>query len=761
MLYSTDASNYQIDPVGVVIPASRDDVLATIEIAARHGVPLLPRGGGSSLSGQTVGAALVIDFSKVLSRVLEIDLEGGSVTVEPGINIDALNRQLKPNGVMFGPDPASANRATAGGVVGNNSTGSHSILYGMTGDNVQAVKAATVDGAVLDLGPIAPAAMAGRASIDDAKGRLYSQLLAFRERYGGLIARDFPPHWRRATGYSLDQLLKPDAEFNPARLLVSSEGTLATLLEVTFRLVPRPTKTGLVLLQFDELVASMAATPVILETDPSAVELMGRMLINLTRSQPGFARQISMIEGDPAAVLVVEYYGETDAELEQKAERLKSHLVASGVRTTTDPVVVLDPARQEDVWSVRKAGLGLLMSVRGDHKPIPVIEDVSVPVEHLAEYVGAIEELVAAHGTTAAYYAHASAGCLHIRPLINLKTVEGVQSMSDMAYAAAGLARRFGGVMSGEHGDGLQRSELNELIFGPELYQAMREFKRIWDPLGLMNPGKKVDGPPMTENLRFGPAYRAREPKTYLDFSAEGGFARAVEMCNGAAVCRKLKAGTMCPSFMATRDEKDSTRGRANALRDALARGTLDRPDLASQRRLRRARSLPVMQGMQDRMPIQRRHGQDQDRVSGPLPGRAWRLAALSGLRAHPRSVPAGVAGGAIRQSRHASRSRCAGEESARRGARAQSLAVCGAHIHRPLAQASAATWGKAASDARQGRLFPRHLHRVQLPAHRHGGGEAAGSGRVRGHRRDSAAPAAAAPALQGVRRRGSQPGTT
>jgi Fe-S oxidoreductase len=243
---------------------------------------------------------------------------------------------------------------------------------------------------------------------------------------------------------------------------------------------------------------------------------------------------------------------------------------------------VLDPARQEDVWSVRKAGLGLLMSVRGDHKPIPVIEDVSVPVEHLAEYVGAIEELVAAHGTTAAYYAHASAGCLHIRPLINLKTVEGVESMSDMAYAAAGLAHRFGGVMSGEHGDGLQRSELNELIFGPELYAAMREFKRIWDPRGLMNPGKKVNGPPMTENLRFGPSYRAREPKTYLDFSAEGGFARAVEMCNGAAVCRKLKAGTMCPSFMATRDEKDSTRGRANALRDALARGTLDRPDLAS-----------------------------------------------------------------------------------------------------------------------------------------------------------------------------------
>ncbi len=312
----------------------------------------------------------------------------------------------------------------------------------MTGDNVQAVTAATVDGAVLDLGPVAPAAMAGRASIDDAKGRLYSQLLAFRERYGGLIARDFPPHWRRATGYSLDQLLKPDAEFNPARLLVSSEGTLATLLEITFKLVPTPTKTGLVLLQFDELVASMAATPVILETDPSAVELMDRMLINLTRSQPGYAAPDLDDRGrSRRRARASSIYGESDAELEQKCRapqvaprrQRRSHHRRPAASCSIR-------ARQEDVWSVRKAGLGLLMSVRGDYKPIPVIEDVSVPVEHLAEYVGAIEELVAAHGTTAAYYAHASAGCLHIRPLINLKTVEGVAD-----HDGHGVCRRRAG----------------------------------------------------------------------------------------------------------------------------------------------------------------------------------------------------------------------------------------------------------------------------------------------------------------------------
>lgn len=571
MLYATDASNYQIEPVGVVIPKTIDDVLATIELASSHGVPLLPRGGGSSLAGQTVGTALVIDFSKHLSRVLAVDTEARTVTVEPGINLDALNKLLKPSGLMFGPDPSSSNRATAGGVVGNNSTGAHSILYGMTSDNLHAARVALYDGGTVELGRATPAELAARAETDDVTGRLLGKLLAYREQYSDLIRSDFPPHWRRATGYSLDQLLKPDQEFNPARLIVSSEGTLATTLQLTFNLVPLPRMTGLVLLQFDELVAAMSATPAILETEPSAIELMDRMLINLTRSQPGYAAKIAFIEGDPAGILAVEYYGESERELQLKADRLEAMIRQRGIQLSAEPQRVLDPGRQADVWAVRKAGLGLLMSIKGDHKPIPVIEDVSVPVEHLAEFVGAVEALVAAHGTTAAYYAHASAGCLHIRPLVNLKTLAGVTAMREMALAAAELAHRFGGHMSGEHGDGLQRSELNPTIFGTELYEAMRQFKALWDPRGLMNPGKKVDAPSMTENLRYGPGYAGREPKTQLSFANEGGFLGAVEMCNGAAVCRKLKAGTMCPSYMATKDEKDSTRGRANALRDALA----------------------------------------------------------------------------------------------------------------------------------------------------------------------------------------------
>ncbi|MEJ7837997.1 MAG: FAD-binding and (Fe-S)-binding domain-containing protein, partial [Thermomicrobiales bacterium] len=582
MLYSTDASNYQIEPVGVVIPKSNDDIIAAISLARSHGVPILPRGGGSSLAGQAVGAALVLDTSKYLNRVIDIRPEQQTVSVEPGINLDMLNRQLKPHGLMFGPDPSSSNRATIGGVVANNSAGAHSILYGMTADHVVSVRAQLAEGGTVDLAGGSFEDIEKRAQADDATGRLLTRLLAFRTERQDLIARDFPPHWRRATGYSLNEFLKEDGAFNPAKLLASSEGSLATLLNVTLNVVPIPQMTALVLLQFDDLIEAMEATNAILEVDPSAIELMDRMLISLTRLQPAYSKQIAFIHGDPAGILVTEFYGDSEAELLSKCERLKEHLTHRGIRLMVEPQVVLDAKQQADVWSVRKAGLGLLMSVKGDAKPIPVIEDVSVPVQHLPEFVGAVQEMMAKYNTTAAYYAHASAGCLHIRPLISLKDIAGIEAMKELAHAAAELAHRFGGVMSGEHGDGLQRSELNEVIFGKPLYAAMKEFKSIFDPAGLMNPGKVVNGPPMDDNLRFGTKYKPLQIKTHLDFSQEGGFMAAVEMCNGAAVCRKLKAGTMCPSFMATKDENDSTRGRANALRNALAGNTLTPKDFAN-----------------------------------------------------------------------------------------------------------------------------------------------------------------------------------
>lgn len=567
MLYSTDASNYQIEPLGVVIPKTYDDVRWTIELAAKYQTPILPRGGGSSLAGQAVGRALVIDTSKYLNQLLEVDPVARVARVQPGIVVNQLNAKLRKYGLMFGPDPASADRATIGGAIGNNASGSHSILYGMTADHVLAAHTILSDGTELIFQALRPDELAARAQLPTREGQLYRDLLALRDRYAEAIEREYPRHWRRASGYGLKELLRED--FNVARLLASSEGTLAFGLEYTLNLVPRPTRTALVLLQFDDLVRAMEATPLILECDPSAVELMDGLLISLTRQQPGYASQIAFIEGTPQAVLVVEFYGETEAELVAKVERLQQHLTRH--RIAQNPLPVFNPARQADVWTVRKAGLGLLMSIKGDAKPIACIEDVSVPVEHLAEYVREILRLVAEHGTSAAFYAHASAGCLHVRPLVNLKTADGVRTMRALTEGALELAVRFGGVMSGEHGDGLARGELNERLFGPTLYRCMKELKAIFDPAGLMNPGKIVDCPPLDQNLRYGPDYRTVNIKTYLSFEREGGFARAIEMCNGAGVCRKLGAGTMCPSYMATRDERDTTRARANALRAALA----------------------------------------------------------------------------------------------------------------------------------------------------------------------------------------------
>ena len=567
MLYSTDASNYQIEPLGVVIPRTYDDVRTTLELAREHRVPVLPRGGGSSLAGQAVGRAVIIDFSKYLNELLEIDPSARLVRVQPGMVLAQLNARLRRYGLMFGPDPSSADRATIGGVIGNNASGSHSILYGMTADHLVEAHTLLSDGSELTFRPLPWEEVERRAASESREGQLYRELLRLRAEYGEAIARDYPKHWRRASGYGLPILLEP--QLNVARLLASSEGTLAVGLEYTLALVPVPRHTGLVLLQFDDLVAAMEAVPSLLETSPAAVELMDGMLIRLTREQPGYAPRIAFLRGNPEALLMIEYFADSESELRAKIDRLLA--LTSDKRLGRDPLAILDRQQQADVWAVRKAGLGLLYSIRSDFKPIACIEDVSVPVEHLADYVREVLRLVAEHGTTAAFYAHASAGCLHVRPLVNLKTAEGVRIMRALTEGSLELAKRFGGVLSGEHGDGLARGELNPLLFGPTLYQCMRELKAAFDPLWLLNPGKIVDCPPLDQNLRYGPDYRPLEPKTFFRFAHDGGFLRAIEMCNGAGVCRKLSTGTMCPSYMATRDERDTTRARANVLRNALA----------------------------------------------------------------------------------------------------------------------------------------------------------------------------------------------
>ncbi len=575
LLYSTDASNYQIEPIGVVFPRDADDVCAVHEIAARLKVPLLPRGAGSSLAGQTVGHALVLDCSRHMNRLLSVNGEMRYVRVQPGVVLGRLNRQLAPLGLMVGPDPASAERATIGGCLGNNATGMHSILYGMFGDHVRTVDAVLADGKRVSLGASVP--------LTPEVARLQEQIGAIVRTYEEDIRTGYPRTWRTVAGYALNKL-NPDAP-DLAQLFAGAEGTLGTVVAIELGLVERPPLTRQVVLHFGDLHAALQIVPAILEVEPSAIELMDKLLLDLTRTHPDYARLLTFIEGDPVAVQVVEFYGESERELDAKVTRLRDRLARAGFAGAT--VIVATPAQMDNVMKVRKAGLGLLMSMRGDLKPIPFIEDAAVPVEHLADYVAGVERVVSEHGLRMAVYAHASAGCLHIRPLLSLKTQDGLRRYRTIAEAVTDLVMQCGGTTSGEHGEGLSRGEFSRRLFGPRLTEAFRQVKAVFDPLGLMNPGKVVDVGPMDDPaiLRMGPAYvTPLEPRqTRLDWSRDGGFAAAVEMCNGAAVCRKEGTGVMCPSYMATRDEAHSTRGRANALRHAMT-GALSPAGLADER---------------------------------------------------------------------------------------------------------------------------------------------------------------------------------
>jgi FAD/FMN-containing dehydrogenase/Fe-S oxidoreductase len=601
ILYSTDASIYQIEPLGVVFPRDRDDVQAAVEITRRYRVPLVPRGGGSSLAGQAIGPGLVIDFNRHMHHIIDIDPEAGWVRAEPGVVCDQLNAALRPHGLMFAPDPASSNRATVGGMLGNNAAGAHSLRYGMTADHVLEVDAFLADGTSVRLGPQAPDELATLRTGVGRLGQIYRGLARLVEQHETDIRKRFPRTWRRASGYSLNYLIPPHGftatrpsgwpadkpyprahGFNPAQLLAGSEGTLAIVTEARLNCTPRPACTGLSVLSFDSVVAATEATPAILETDPAAVELIDAVLIRLTRAMPAFARQLTFVHGDPAALLVVEHVGDIDQDVTAHMDRLEAHLRRSGIRLSAPIDRAQTAQSQASVWAVRRVGLGLLNSLRSPLKPAAFMEDVAVPVEHLGRYVRAIEALFAQHGTHASIYAHASAGCLHIRPVLDLKTVAGVAAMRALAEAVLEIVISLGGAMSGEHGDGLSRSAWNRRLFGDTLYDLFGAVKDLFDPDRRLNPGKVVGGPEMTSNLRYGPAYRATDIDTHLSFSREGGFTAAVEQCNGAGVCLKAD-GTMCPSYMATRDEEHSTRGRANALRAALS-GRLHPAELTSRR---------------------------------------------------------------------------------------------------------------------------------------------------------------------------------
>jgi FAD/FMN-containing dehydrogenase/Fe-S oxidoreductase len=574
-LYSTDASIYQIEPLGVVIPKSTDGLRTTVQIAAEAGVPITARGGGTSLSGQSIGSGIILDCSKYLNSILDVDPSARVARVQPGVVLDELNRTLAPAGLQFGPDVATASRANLGGMAGNNSAGARSIVYGKTNDHVFRLEVILADGSRMEVGPIGMAEWARRAEARSLEGQIYRGVQSIVRENANEIERRFPRILRRVSGYNLDILCTAFNSRNESSraglndLIVGSEGTLAVIEALHLNLVACSRFRGLLVGHFSSLAAAMGALALCLEDSPSAVELLDQRLLDLARANLSLKDTMAAIKGRPAAVLMIEFSGGEEADVADRVRRLARRIAqASGL---TAVVPALDPDRRDPLWSLRSSAVPLLYGMRGDRKPVTFVEDTAVSPAALPEFVDRFQEVLARHGTEGAFYGHASVGCLHIRPLLNLKDPADVVRMRRIAEDITDLVLEYGGSLSGEHGDGLARSEWNRKMFGPAVYNAFSQIKQLFDPKNILNPGKVVHAPSMTDNLRYDGSPLMPEPATLFDYSRQEGFGRSIELCNGSGVCRKLSGGTMCPSFRATRDEKDSTRGRANALRLALS----------------------------------------------------------------------------------------------------------------------------------------------------------------------------------------------
>ncbi|HEX3210776.1 MAG TPA: FAD-binding and (Fe-S)-binding domain-containing protein, partial [Geminicoccaceae bacterium] len=566
--YSTDASIYQIEPIGVVIPKTPADLEAALGIAREAGVPVIARGGGTSQAGQTVGAGLVIDFSKHLNGMLELDPEARTVWVEPGLVLDRLNRLLRPHGLFFPVDISTSSRATLGGMAANNACGARSLRYGIMVDNLLEIDALMADGEAVRFAEV-PGNLGHVAGSQRYLG-LIQQMRALAEREADAIADGFPKVQRRVGGYNLDSV-RP-AGHNMAALLAGSEGTLALFRRLKLKLERLPAHRVLGVCHFPSFYQAMASARAIVGLGPSAIELVDRTIIELGRQIPAYRPLIDrFVRGTPEALLLVEFAGEDLPTQTHGLARL-SELMA-GIGLPGAVVEALEPAAQARIWEVRTAGLNIVMSMKSAGKPVSFIEDCAVPLEHLADYTARLTEIFARHGTSGTWYAHASVGCLHVRPILNLKLEKDVRAMRAIAEEAMALIRAYKGSHSGEHGDGLVRSEFHEAMFGERLVRAFEAVKDAFDPSGVLNPGKIVHAPRMDDRalLRFPPGYAPVALETGLDWGAWGGFLGAAEMCNNNGACRKAEPGVMCPSYRVTRDETHVTRGRANSLRLALS----------------------------------------------------------------------------------------------------------------------------------------------------------------------------------------------
>ena len=571
-LYSTDASIYQIEPVGVVVPRTVQDVRTAIEIAVQEGVPVLPRGAGTSQGGQAVGRALVIDTSKHLGAVSRLDADAGTVRVEPGVVLDDLNRWLAPHGLFFPVDVATSSRATLGGMAGNNSSGARSIRYGIMADRVRAIDAVLADGSGLRFGEL-PDGVSERARARKKNGdggvQLARRMWEIRVREGEELERRIPKVLRHVAGYNLHRLKRPG--LNLAPLLVGSEGTLAFFTSLELDLARLPPHRLLGICRFPDLESALDAVQHIVTLDPTAVELMDDNVLRLACANPTFRPVVERVfPGDPGAVLVVEFSAFEERAAHEGLNRLEELMGDLGYPGPMRRA--LTPADQARVWGVRKAGLSIVMSSPGDVKPVSFMEDCAVPLPRLAEFGARVNRVFGRHGADGTWYAHASVGCLHVRPSLNLKQAPDVGRMRAIASEVHEVVLDLGGSHSGEHGDGLVRSEFIEGLMGRRIAAAFEEVKQAFDPRGLMNPGKIVDPPRMDDRslMRYRPGYAHQPFETTLDWSRWGGLAGAAEMCNNNGACRKADPGTMCPSYRVTGDEKHVTRGRANALRLAL-----------------------------------------------------------------------------------------------------------------------------------------------------------------------------------------------
>jgi len=575
--YSTDASIYQIEPIGVALPMGTEDVEAAVAIARDQGFPVIPRGGGSSQNGQTLGEAVVMDTSRHMNRVLEVDAVAGTAVVQPGIVLDELNRQLKATGWYFPVDVSTSANATIGGMTGNNSAGTRSIKYGIMVHNVLEVEAVLADGTRIAFGEVP-------ADLGSSPPRLAEIARSMRALYANNaeeIALRIPKLLRKVGGYNLETLGEPRQ--NLAKLMVGSEGTLGFFTRIKLKLHRVPKHKVGAICHFARFHDAMEVTRFIVELGPSAVELVDRTMLDLARQLPVFRATLDRhVKGAPEALLLVEFAGDEQAPLIESLGRLEETLADHGHPGSV--VRTIDPQSQADMTAVRKAGLNIMMSMKGDGKPVSFIEDCAVPLHDLAEFTDRLTRLFHKHGTEGTWYAHASVGCLHVRPILNMKDESGARKMRAIAEEAFAIVKEYKGSHSGEHGDGISRSEFHERMFGERLVRAFETVKGAFDPGSLFNPGKIVRAPKMDDRslFRYKPGYSPLPIRTALDWTGAGGLLAATEMCNNNGNCRKFDA-VMCPSYQATGDEKDVTRGRANSLRLALS-GQLGRDALVSER---------------------------------------------------------------------------------------------------------------------------------------------------------------------------------